>query len=108
MEAGTSQERDAGLKGVEAIVEREQRPLTEGNDDGLLLRSENTRVGLARPHRSVCNAGTLAPFSYCLSVEVVASSQAGYALLTTLYRSTRVPQSCGRCRVEVVPQGLLG
>jgi hypothetical protein len=72
VEAETSQERDAGLKCVEAIVERQQRPLTEGDDDGLLLRSENSRVGLSRIHPSVFNAGTLAPFSHGLRIEVIA------------------------------------
>ena len=60
------------MKCVEAIVEREQRPLAEGNDDGLLLGGEHGRVGLARPHRSVFNTGMLAPFSHGLGVEVVA------------------------------------
>ena len=95
MEAGTGQERNAGLKGVEAIVEREQRPLTEGNDNGLLLRGEDSRVGMARPHRSIFNIGTLAPFSHGLGVEVVASSQTGYALLTMLYRSTQCRSRAG-------------
>ena len=95
MEAGAGQARDACLQSVEAIVEREQRPLTEGHDDGLLLRSENGRVGQARPHRSVFNAGTLAPFSHGLGVEVIALGQTGYAFLTTLYRSTQCRSRAG-------------
>src|SRR5207253_5366170 len=95
MEAGTSQARDAGLEGVEAIVKRQQRPLTEGHDDSLLLRSENGRVGQARPHRSVFNAGTLAPFSHGLGVESIARSQTGYALLTMLYRPTQSRSRAG-------------
>src|SRR6185369_9440646 len=63
VEAGAGQVRDTRLKGVEAVVEREQRPLTEGYNDGFLLRSEHGRARLTRPHRGVRDGSPLAPFS---------------------------------------------
>jgi hypothetical protein len=95
MEAGTSQVRDAGLQGVEAIVEREQRPLTEGDDHDLFLHGEHGRARLARPHLGIFNSDSLAPLSHGLGVEVVALGQTGYALLTTLYRSTQCRSRAG-------------
>ena len=88
MEAGAGQVRDARLQGVEAVVEREQRPLTEGYNDSLLLRGEHGRARLTRPHRGILDCSAVAPFSHRLSVEVIALSQARYAFLTMLYRST--------------------
>ena|SRR5436305_11395668 len=95
MEAGASQVRDARLQGVEAIVEREQRPLTEGYNDGFLLGGEHGRARLTRPHRGIFDGRTLAPFSHRLSVEVIAHGQARYAFLTMLYRSTQCRSRAG-------------
>src|SRR5215204_817282 len=94
MEAGAGQVRDAHLQGVEAVVEREQRPLTEGYNDGSLLRGEHGRARLTRPHRGVFDGGALAPFSHRLSV-VIALSRARYAFLTMLYRSTQCRSRAG-------------
>src|SRR5947209_7398508 len=95
MEAGTCQMWNTRLQSVKTIVEREQRPLTEGDDNGLLLCGEDSRVGLARPHPGIFDGGTLAPFSHGLGVEVVAGSQTGYAFLTMLYRSTQCRSRAG-------------
>ena len=61
MEARAGQVRNARLQGVEAVVEREQRPLTEGHNDGFLLRREHGRARLTRPHRGIFDGRTLAP-----------------------------------------------
>jgi hypothetical protein len=37
VQAGAGEVRHAGLEGVEAVVERQQRVTAEGNDDGLVL-----------------------------------------------------------------------
>jgi hypothetical protein len=37
VQAGAGEMRQGGLKGVEAVVERQQRVTAEGNDDGLAL-----------------------------------------------------------------------
>lgn len=34
--------RDGGLQGIEAIVERQQRVLAKGDDDGLVLEREDS------------------------------------------------------------------
>lgn len=86
---------DARLKGVEAVVERERRPLTEGCNGGFLLRGEHGRARLTRPHRGIFDGRTLALFSHRLSIEVVALSQARYAFLTMLYRSTQCRSRAG-------------
>ncbi len=90
--------RDTRLEGVEAIVERQQRMFTEGYNHGLLLRSENGRLRLTWPHRSIFNGSTPAPFSHRFSVEVIAFGHARHALLTMPYRST---QRCGRAGAAV-------
>jgi hypothetical protein len=41
MKGRTGQLRDRGLQGVEAVVERKQRVLAEGHDDGLLFDRQN-------------------------------------------------------------------
>ena len=64
------------MQGVEAVVEREQRPVTVGHNDGFLLRREHGRARLTRPHRGIFDGRTLAPFSHRLSVEVIALGQA--------------------------------
>lgn len=46
---------------------------------GLLLRGEDGRVRLARPHPGIFNGDATAPFSHRLSVEVIALSQTRYA-----------------------------
>lgn len=53
MEAGTSQIRNTGLEGIQAIVERQQRLLTKGYNHDFLFSAKHSRVGLARPHPSV-------------------------------------------------------
>ena len=87
--------RDARLQGVEAVVEREQRPLTEGYDHGFLPRGEHGRARLTRPHRGVFDGSALAPFSHRLGVEVIALGQARYDFLTMLYRSTQSRSRAG-------------
>ncbi len=49
VEAGASQIWDGRLQSVKAVVEREQRPLMEGDDDDLLLHGKHSRVRLTRP-----------------------------------------------------------
>ena len=41
MQGRAGQMRDCGLQGVKAIIERQQRVLSECNDDGLLFHREN-------------------------------------------------------------------
>lgn len=80
------QVRNTRLERVEAIVEREQRALTKGNDHGFLLRSMDGRVGLARPHRGIFDGCALTPFSHRLNVKVITLGHARYALMTTTLR----------------------
>jgi len=41
MQGRAGQMRDCGMQGVKAIIERQQRVLSECNDDGLLFHREN-------------------------------------------------------------------
>ena len=45
----TGQVRYCGLKGVEAIVERQERVLAEGDDDRLVLHRKYGRLRFLRP-----------------------------------------------------------
>ena len=38
-----------GLQGIEAVVERQQRVLAEGDDDGLVLERQNRGLGSFGP-----------------------------------------------------------
>ena len=44
MQRGTSQPGNRGLQGIQTVVERQQCVLAEGDDDRLLLRSQNGRM----------------------------------------------------------------
>ena len=49
--------RDGRLKRVEAIIERQQRMLAEGDDERLFLGGEDGRARRLRPHRRVMDEG---------------------------------------------------
>jgi len=80
--------RDCGLQGVKAVVERQKRMPTEGNDDGFLFDTEHIRGRRLGSHRRVGRRRAALPFGDRLGIDPIAPGQRSYALLTTLYRST--------------------
>src|SRR5664279_2824864 len=80
--------RNRRLKGVEAIVEREQRVPAEGDDDRLLLGRKYSRLGFFRPCPQIGDRRSLLPFRDRLLIDPVSLGERPQALLTILYRST--------------------
>ena len=79
-----SQLRDRGFEHIEAVVERQQRVLTKGDDTCFLLHRQNRRPWRLRPGRKIGYRATLAPLGYRLGVDAVPPSQRSQALLTML------------------------
>src|SRR5664279_6414883 len=80
--------RDRRLKGVMAVVERQERMTPEGDDDRLLLDREDRRLRFPWTGRQIGRRGPLLPFGDGLLVDPVALGESPQALLTILYRST--------------------
>lgn len=80
--------RDAGLEGIQAIIQRQQRVLTESDDGGFFFLRQNRRIHLLRPHRSIVGESAFLPLGDSLRVDPVLSGQRVQALLTMLYCST--------------------
>src|SRR6185312_4778905 len=80
--------RNRRLKGVETIVERQQRMLAEGDDQRFFLLGENRRMRLLRSHPSVAGRTSPPPFGDRLRIDPVAARQFPQARLTILYFST--------------------
>lgn len=93
MQGRAGQMRDRRLKRVEAVIERQQHVLAEGDDDRLLLNAQYCRMSILRTGRQVLDRGALLPLRNGLLVDAVPLRQRPQALLTMLYRST----DC-RCR----------
>lgn len=64
--------RDSSLQGIEAVVERQQGMLPEGDDDRLLLDRQHCRLWVFRPGREVGHRGSLLPLRDGLLVDAVA------------------------------------
>src|ERR1700681_1609329 len=75
-------------KGVETIVEWQQRMLAKGNDQRLFLLRQYRRTRLLRSHPGTVDRTALPPFGNRLRVDPVAGSQLSQARLTILYCST--------------------
>src|SRR5271163_879162 len=80
--------RDRRLQSIEAIVERQERVPTEGDDDRLLLDREHRGFRLTRAGWQIGDRAALLPFGDGLRVDAVAPGQRPQARLTMLYRST--------------------
>ena len=76
MQRRAGQVRDGGLKGVEAIVERQQRMPPEGDDDRLLLDREDRRLRFFWTGRQIGDRGPLLPLGDGLLVDPVALARA--------------------------------
>src|SRR5262245_25010001 len=61
MEGRSGQAWDGRLQGIEAAVQRKQRVLAEGDDDGLFLGRQDCGVWGLRPHRGIMDERPLAP-----------------------------------------------
>ena len=82
------QMRDARLKRVEAVIERQQGVLSEGDDHRLLFRAQDGRTHLLRPHRSVRDEVALPPLGHRLRIEAIASAQLRDRSRRSLYRTS--------------------
>ena len=71
MQGRPGQVRDGRLQGIEAVVERQQRMLAEGDDDRLFLGRQDCRARRFRPHRGIVDEGPLAPLGNCLVVQPI-------------------------------------
>ncbi len=87
--------RDCRLEGIEAIIQRQQRVLTKGNDDCLFLERQHRGSRFPRAGRQIGNRRPLLPFGDGLLVDPVALGQRPQALLTILYCSTDRLCRCG-------------
>ena len=91
--------RDRRLKGIEAVVQRQQTMATEGDDHRLrgtlepvagcpsVFDAENRGMRFGRPHRLVGHNLPLSPFLHRCRADRVAPHQRPHALFTPLYRS---------------------
>src|SRR5208283_4055617 len=82
------QVRDCRLQGIEAIIEGEQRMVSEGDDDRFFLDRQHRRLRILRPGRQIGNRAPLLPLCDGLLVDPIAFGEPPQALLTMLYRST--------------------
>ena len=65
------QMRDGGLQGIQAVVERQQGVLAEGNDGRFLLGRQHRGANDLGSHRRIVHEGPLAPLGDRLLVEPV-------------------------------------
>lgn len=96
MQRGAGQLRDGGLERVEAVIQRQQRVLAKGDDDGFLFQRKHRGMRRFRTRWKIGYGTTLPPLGHCLGVDAVAPRQRSQALLTMLYRSTHC-----RCRAAL-------
>ena len=78
------QVRDRGLKGVEAIVKRQECVLPKGYDGGLLLGCERAGTRLPGPHRCVVGERASTPLGDGFAINAVPGSQRRHGLLAAL------------------------
>ena len=107
MQRGARQMRDRRLQGVEAVVERQERVTAEGHDDRLLLGGEHGGARLARPDRTVLDAGPSLPLRHRLRVQPVGPAQLRDRSLRQLVSPLARRAWSWRAREEPVLQGLL-
>src|SRR3990167_5055875 len=86
---------DRRLFRSEAVVERQQRVLAEGDDDRLVLDRQDRGVRRPGTGRQIGDGAALLPLRDRLLVDPVAPGKAPQALLTMLYRSTDRLCRCG-------------
>lgn len=84
----SGQVRDRRLQRVEAVVQRQQRALTEGDRQRLIFLAENGRSGLLRPHRRIADVIALLPLSDRLGVHALLPAQLCDRSRRSLYRSS--------------------
>ena len=72
MKRRASEMRDGGLQGVKAIVERQQRMLSESHRDGFLLDGQYRRARVLWSHGRIMHEGALFPLGDGLGIEAVA------------------------------------
>ena len=82
------QMRDARLKRVEAVIERQQGVPPEGDDHRLLFWAQDGRAPLLRSHRRVRNEVALAPLGHRLRTDAVAGAQLRDRSRRSLYRTS--------------------
>lgn len=80
--------RDGRLKGIETIVQRQQRVLAKGDDGRLFFRGQHRRLRVFGTRRKIGNRCPVPPLRNCLLIDAVALGQRPQALLTMLYCST--------------------
>jgi hypothetical protein len=85
--------RSGRLQSVEAVVERQQGVLAEG-DDGLFLDGQDGRSGLPRPSRQIGDRRPRLPLGDGLRINPVAPGQGPQALSTMLIATERLCR-CG-------------
>src|SRR6478672_8994172 len=88
MQGRPGQFRNGRLQGIEAVVERQQRMLAEGDDDSLFLGRQDCRARSFRPHGNVVDEGPFAPLGDCLVVQPILCRKLFERSLRSLYRSS--------------------
>jgi hypothetical protein len=77
------------------VVQRQQRLLAEGHDNGLLGGRQHRALRRLRPHRRIGRPGPLAPFGYCLRVQPIAGGKGPGALLRRLELGSKTRRRAG-------------
>jgi hypothetical protein len=85
MKGRARQTRNRRLERVEAVVERQQRMPSEGDDHRLFLDSRDRRFRFLRTGREIAGRRVLLPLGDCFLIDPVALGQSPQARLTMLY-----------------------
>ena len=80
--------RDRRLQGIEAVVQRQERVLAEGNDRRFFLGGQHRRARALRSHGRAMHEGPLAPLGDRLVVQSVPRSEFFERSFRSLYRSS--------------------
>jgi len=88
MQGRPGQVRNGRLQVIEAVVERQQGMLAEGDDDSLFLGRQHCRARSFRPHGTIVDEGPFAPLGDCLVVQPILCRKLFERSLRSLYRSS--------------------
>lgn len=88
VQAGARQVRNAGLQGIKAVIQRQQRVLAKDNARRFFLCRQNRRPWRLRPDRLVFDRCSLAPFADGLRIYPIPFGECRDRSLRSLYCSS--------------------
>ena len=111
----TGEPRNRGFERIETVVERQQRALAKGDDDGLLFQRQNRRPWSLRPAGKIGHRATFAPlgppscprksWGGCRAGEPALSGSLDYAASLDGRASVAVALRCKTC--PIMPPSIL-